>query len=77
MKKQTTIIDPNTGAKRVLIVSDTPITSVDLITQASKSYISDVKKIIPYPETAILNRSTAVMLTSIKLPSKSITTIKE
>ena len=77
MKKQTTIIDPNTGTKKVLIVSDTPITSVDLVTQAAKTYVSDIKKITPYPETSILSRSTALMLTSIRLPTKSITTIRD
>lgn len=77
MKKQTTIIDPNTGNKKVLIVSNTPITSTDLVTQAAKTYISDVKKVTPYPETSILNRSTALMLTSIKLPTKAITTIRD
>ena len=74
MKKETIVKDPVTGKAKTIIVSDTPITSVELLSQAAKGYISEVKGIVSYPETSIFSRDVAKMLCSVKLPKKNITT---
>jgi len=76
MKKEIKITNPD-GSILVYKISNEPITSIDLVENATKGYIASLRNNESFSPDTQLSRSICLEVARVSLPAKYTTTIRD